>query len=326
VRRSSDKFSELATTFSSDKQSAQNGGELNWINYGALVTEFNDFVFEEARVGSYGVVETDFGFHVVHVQDRTAPKNVLKLATVEKSVEPSEKTLNELYRSASKFELAAKSNDFTQEADSIGKTVRPVSGIDKLDETIPGIGRQRSIVKWAFEDETKAGDIKSFDTGDGYVVARVTSIIKKGLKSPEEASSEVTPILKKRKQAEQIISQIDDSNLEVVAAAFGQSIQSATSVNMSNPIIPGGGKEPKIVGAAFAMQVGDVSQPLEGNSGVYVLELLEKNEAEPLPSYRSVAEEESNKRTQSLLNPRTNPVIDALKNSKEIEDNRHLMY
>ena len=327
VRRSSDKFSELAVTFSSDKQSAQNGGELNWINYGALVTEFNDFVFEEARVGSYGVVETDFGFHVVHVQDRTAPKNVLKLATIEKSVEPSEKTLNELYRSASKFELAAKSNDFTQEADSIGKTVRPVSGIDKLDETIPGIGRQRSIVKWAFEDETKAGDIKSFDTGDGYVVARVKAIIKKGLKSPEEASAEVTPILKKQKQAEQIISQIDDNNnLEVVAAAFEQSIQSATSVNMSNPIIPGGGREPKIVGAAFAMQVGNVSQALEGNSGVYVLKLLEKNEAEPLPSYRSVAKEESEKRTRSLLNPRTSPIIQALKNSKEIEDNRHLMY
>jgi peptidylprolyl isomerase/peptidyl-prolyl cis-trans isomerase D len=326
VKRNSDKFSELATEFSSDRQSAQNGGDLGWINYGALVPEFNDYVFEDATVNSYGVVETDFGYHVVYIEDRTAPKNALKLATIVKRVEPSEKTLNELYRSASKFELAAKDGDFLEQADEFDKTVKPVNGINKLDETIPGAGRQRSVVKWAFENGSKVGEIKSFDTGSGYIVARVTNIKKKGLKSPEEASAVVTPILKKRKQAEKIISQIEDNELATVASAFGVTQQKATSVNMSNPIIPGGGREPKIVGAAFAMDEGELSKPLEGNSGVYVLRLVEKNKAQPLASYRSIAKEESEKRTRSLLNPRTSPIIEALKNSKEIEDNRHLIY
>ncbi|MBQ0740682.1 peptidyl-prolyl cis-trans isomerase, partial [Aquimarina celericrescens] len=89
--------------------------------------------------------------------------------------------------------------------------------------------------------------------------------------------------------------------------------QKSTSVNMSNPIIPGGGREPKIVGAAFAMEEGELSKPLEGNSGVYVLRLVEKNKAQPLASYRSIAKEESEKRTRSLLNPRTSPIIEALK-------------
>ncbi|MBZ9628760.1 peptidylprolyl isomerase [Psychroflexus sp. CAK1W] len=326
VKRNSSKFSELAAEFSSDRQSAADGGNLNWITYGALVPEFNDYVFEEARVNSYGVVETDFGYHVIYVEDRTSPKDVVKLATVTKRVEASDKTLNELYRSATKFELGAKKGDFREEAVAIEKTVKPVNGINKLDETIPGVGRQRSIVKWAFEGETKVGDVKSFDTGNGYIVARVTKKTKKGLKSPEEASAVVTPILRKRKQAEKIMSQIEDNNLVAVAAAFGQTVQKATSINMSNPIIPGGGREPKIVGAAFAMEVGEVSQPLKGDSGVYLINLLEKNKAEQLPSYRSIAKEETEKRTRTLLNPRNSPIIEALKNSKEIEKNIHLVY
>jgi peptidylprolyl isomerase/peptidyl-prolyl cis-trans isomerase D len=326
VGRNSGKFAELADEFSSDRQSAENGGQLNWITYGALVPEFNDYVFEEAKVNSYGLVETDFGFHVIYLEDRTSLKDAVKVATVSKRVEPSEKTLNELYRAASKFELAAKDNDFRKEADSTQLTVKPVNGINKLDESIPGVGRQRSIVKWAFEGETKTGDIKSFDTGSGYIVARVTKISKKGLQSAEEASAIVTPILRKQKQAEQIKSQIEGEDLNAVASLFGVIKQKASSVNISNPFIPGGGREPKIVGAAFAMSVNDISKPLQGNTGVYVIKLLEKNEAPALPSYRAVAKEVTEKRTRSLLNPRTSPIIEALKNSKEIEDNRHLMY
>ena len=326
VGRNSGKFAELADEFSSDRQSAENGGQLNWITYGALVPQFNDYVFDEAKVNSYGLVETDFGFHVIYLEDRTSLKDAVKVATVTKRVEPSEKTLNELYRSSSKFELATKDNDFRKEADSIELTVKPVNGINKLDESIPGAGRQRSIVKWAFEGETKTGDIKSFDTGSGYIVARVTKISKKGLQSAEEASAIVTPILRKQKQAEQIKSQIEGEDLNAVASSFGVIKQKASSVNISNPFIPGGGREPKIVGAAFAMSVNDISKPLQGNTGVYVIQLLEKNEAPALPTYRAVAKEETEKRTRSLLNPRTSPIIEALKNSKEIEDNRHLMY
>jgi peptidylprolyl isomerase/peptidyl-prolyl cis-trans isomerase D len=326
VNRDLSKFEELAQEFSADRRSAANGGQLNWIRYGELVPEFNDFVFEDSEINDIGVVQTDFGQHVVYVEDRTSPKDAVKIATIIKSVQPSDKTLNELYRSASKFELAAKEGDFRQEADTLGKTVRPVSGINKLDETIPGIGRQRPIVKWAFEDETKVGDIKRFDTGDGYIVARITNASKAGLQSPEVASSTVTPILRKEKQAQQIISQIDTKDLESIANTFDVTTLKASAVNMSTPTVPGGGREPLIVGAAFAMEEGQVSEPLQGNTGVYVLKLIEKKPVEPLPSYRGIAKEETEKRTRSLLNPMSSPIIEALKDSKEIEDNRHLIY
>ncbi|WP_127846089.1 peptidylprolyl isomerase [Psychroflexus aestuariivivens] len=325
VKGNSDKFAEIAEEMSSDKQSATKGGDLGWINYGALVPEFNDYVFEEGKVNDYGLVETDYGFHVVFIEDRTEPKDAVKIATVTKSIEPSEKTLNNLYREASKFELSAKDEGFTETAETADKEIKPVRGINKLDESIPGIGRQRQIVRWAFEEETKVGDIKSFEIDNGYVVARITNKIAEGVQTAEEASSKVTPILKNEKRAEKIIGRIGDKNLDEVATEFGVSKQTAAAVNMSNPTIPGGGREPKVVGAAFALEVGEQSNPIEGNKGVYILKLTEKNKAPELPSYRGVAKEETKTRTQSL-NSRNSNVIDALKESREIEDNRHLIY
>lgn len=325
VKGNSDKFAELSEEFSSDKQSAANGGDLDWIGYGALVPEFNDYVFDDASVGDYGVVETDFGFHVVYVEDRTEAKDAVKIATITKSVEPSEKTLNNLYREASKFELSAKDDGFEETAKSADKEIKPVRGMNKLDESIPGIGRQRQIVKWAFEENTKVSDIKSFEISNGYVVARMTNKMDEGVQTAEEASSKVTPILKNKKRAEKIIGRIGDKTLDEVVAEFGTSKQTASAVNMSNPTIPGGGNEPKVVGAAFALEVGDQSKPIEGKKGVYVLKLTEKNKASELPTYRGVAKEETKKRTQSL-NSRNSSVIEALKKSKDIEDNRHLIY
>ncbi len=325
LRRNGSKFSELAEAFSSDRQSAQDGGDLGWITYGSLVTEFNDYVFEKARVGSFGVVETDFGFHVISLKERTSPKDAVKLATIGKRVQPSEKTLNELFRTASKFELAAKQNDFREEAEAIDKKVSPVSGMNKLDETIPGAGRQRAIVQWAFEADTKVGDVKSFDIGSGYLVARVTKKTREGLKSPEEASGAVTPILKKQKQAEQIKTQMKGEDLDAIASSFGVNKQKATSINMSNPIF-GGGRDAKVVGAAFAMEVGQVSKPIQGANGVYVIKVLEKKQAEPLQSYRGVAKEETDKRLRTIANPNTSIVVKALKDKAEVENNLHLIY
>ena len=39
----------------------------------------------------------------------------------------------------------------------------PVVNIEKLEEVLPGLSRQRNIVKWVFEEDTKIKDIKRFN-------------------------------------------------------------------------------------------------------------------------------------------------------------------
>lgn len=321
VRNNRDEFAELAAQFSSDASNRDASGELGWFTPNTMVPAFNDFVFQNDE-GDVGVVETQFGYHVIHIQEQTEEQQAVKLATVTRDIEPSESTLNNLFAEVTKFEIAAGEGSFSEVAKEFNKEVRPVRDIKELEENIPGIGQQRNIVQWAFEEDTEVGDIRRFDVRDGYVVAQLTAKNEAGLQSVEAASSTVLPILQKQKKAEIIKNRITAQSLEEIAQNQNAEVNTASSVNLSNPTLPGAGNEPKIVGAAFALEEGEVSKPLAGNRGVYVIEVLEKNTAPQLDSYRPYAARETASRRVNV----EQEVISALRSSADIEDNRARFY
>ncbi|MDD6024308.1 MAG: peptidylprolyl isomerase [Oscillospiraceae bacterium] len=62
-----DSFAELATTYSTDPGSASMGGLYEDVYPGQMVTTFNDWCFDESRQpGDTGIVETDFGYHIMY--------------------------------------------------------------------------------------------------------------------------------------------------------------------------------------------------------------------------------------------------------------------
>lgn len=333
ISKDADKFAELATDFSADKQSAENGGDLEWVTYGSLVEDFNDYVFTK-EAGHKGVVETDFGYHVVHVTDVKDEKEAYKIARITKMVEPSDQTINTLYRKASNFELAAKDSSIEEAAKEENLEVTPVNKMNRLDETIPKLGQQRNIVKWAFEESTKVGDVSRFDVSGGYVIAELAKKTPEGVKTAEEASEKVTQIIKAEKQADEIISQINTNDLDAIASQFSLSVQDAAAVNMASPVLAGAGREPKVVGTAFALDVNEVSKPVQGEKGVYVVKLLAKQDAPELPSFVTQANQETQKRVQSFNQKlqrlsgenNINPVYKALKENTNIEDKRAEFY
>ncbi|WP_424495219.1 peptidylprolyl isomerase [Salinimicrobium sp. GXAS 041] len=317
VRGNQEQFAELAAQYSADTSNKEEAGDLGWFTPNTMVPAFNDFVFQN-NAGEIGVVETQFGYHVIHIEEQTNEQPAVKLATISRAVEPSEKSLNDLFAEVTKFEIAAGEGDFEEIAKENDKNVRPVQEIGALDENIPGVGQQRRIVQWAFEEDAEVGDIRRFDVSGGYVVAQLTAKNKKGLKSVESASATVLPILQKEKKAEIIKERISGESLSAIAQSQGVEVNTANSVNLENPTLPGAGNEPKIVGAAFGLEEGQTSQPLAGNRGVYVIEVLRKNLAAPMDSYRSFAVRETTERRANV----TQEVLDALKETAEIEDNR----
>ncbi len=321
VKNNKDKFAELASEFSADGSNKEQAGELGWFTPGTMVPAFNDFVFTN-NAGTIGVVETQFGFHVIDIQEQTEKEKAVKLATVSRAIEPSEKSMNNLFAEVTKFELSARDGDFASLAKENNKEVKPVKEIQELDENIPGIGAQRNIVQWAFEEDTEVGDIKRFEVRDGYVVAQVTAANKKGTRSVEAASSEVIPILQKQKKAEIIKSKISGNDLQSIAQSQGVQVNTANAVNRNSPTLPGVGSEPTVVGAAFALEEGAVSKPLAGEKGVFVVKVLKKTEAPAPQSYRPYAAREASARRTTI----NTEVFSALKNSAEIEDNRARFY
>lgn len=59
-------FAEMATEKSEDTGSAAEGGLLEDVYKGQMVTAFNDWCFEDHEIGDYDVVETDYGCHLIY--------------------------------------------------------------------------------------------------------------------------------------------------------------------------------------------------------------------------------------------------------------------
>ncbi|MEZ4792602.1 MAG: peptidylprolyl isomerase [Gelidibacter sp.] len=203
--------------FSADKVSNEKEGVLDWYAYNAMVPSFRDYTFEN-KTGDLGVVKSDFGFHIIEILGQKGNSRLVKVATLAQKIEPSEKTIDASFNAVSKFEIAIQDKDFQEVAKEENLQVKPVNGIKELDENIPGLGNQRAIVRWAFEEGTKVGNTKRFSIpSGGYVVAQVSAINKKGLMSVEAASATVIPEIRKEKKAKMIKESIKGKTVEEIA-------------------------------------------------------------------------------------------------------------
>jgi len=317
LKRNKNKFEDLAKTLSDDKSNSDTGGDLGYSGPGKLTKDFNDFIFDN-KTGTLGVVETEFGFHVVEVQEQKNKQKAMKFATISKEIEASEKTLNEVFANASRFEVAAQKGDFSQIAKTQELALKPVNKIGALDATIPGVGNNRSIVNWAFGEDVSVGDVKRFSILDGYVVVQLTRKSPKGLMSIAEASALVMPKLRNINKAKQIMATISGDDLDAIASSQGITLQNATAITMAAPTIPGAGAEPEVVGAAFAKAAGETTSLIAGEKGVFKVRVTAINNAPALENYASFANQ-----LNSAATPAVNTkVYQALKNAAEIEDNR----
>ncbi|KIA82672.1 peptidylprolyl isomerase [Flavobacterium sp. AED] len=313
VNANPESFLMLAFT-NSDDSSAQQGGDLGYFGQNQMVKPFNDFVFNNS-IGKVGLVETPFGFHIIKITDK---QDGIRLATVAQKIEASEATSDKIFTQATKFEMDATDKDFDKVAKDMKLTIAAPVSVKAMDETFGPLGNQRTIVRWAFEGDTKVGAVKRFEVANlGHVIAKVKSIDKSGLVSITLARPYVEPILKNKKKAELIKAKMTGTSLEAIAKATGSTVQQATAVTMENPMLVGAGQEPQVVGNAFALTANKLSAPIEGNTGVYVVKNVSTEKAPALKSHEAYV---AKLKAQSASD--VNRVIPALKGNAKIEDNR----
>jgi peptidyl-prolyl cis-trans isomerase D len=315
VRANGSDFAELARTYS-DGPSKNRGGDLGFFKRGDMVEAFNDYVFSKPT-GSIGVVETDFGYHVIEVQEK---EDVVLIASVVKKIVPSESTSNEVFRLATEFEIESKKNGFSTASESLGYDLRNGSNLKLMDESIPGLGVQRTIVKWSFEEETSVSDIKRFDLlGGGYVVAELIEKTSAGTSSVEDARNTVESKLMQDKKYDLLRSKYsNDVSLATIAEDYGQSILTSSAINAAAGSIAGAGTEPFVVGSGFSLEMNQTSALIQGKQGIFMLEVDLFEESTALPSYDGY----SSSLNESVLN-RLRPLIDeVIRDHFEVVDNR----
>ena len=320
ARRSSTDFRELAMKYS-DGPTKNSGGDLGFFQQGQMAEEFFTFA-NTNRVGKLGIVKTEFGYHIIKITDKD---DLALIADVVIKAVPSDKTSNEVFRKATQFEMESKNDkDFAKIAQNNNYKIRTVSQISELEENLPGLPKQRNIVRWTFEEDSSIGDVKRFTLNSGgYVVVQITEKIDKGLSSIDNVGEEVRKIISKKKKDAVIKNRYKDiQSLDSFSKEDKVIIETASAINQKNPTIPGTGNEPFVVGTAFALNEGKTSSLIAGEKGVYMVVLLKKNIVPDLDDYSSYSKLILKNSSQNLAEN----IFNALKSVANIEDNRALYY
>ena len=277
------KFAEFLK-YSADPSSAAQGGSVGWTTPATpFVPEYLSFLANNGK-GATGVVETQFGYHIINIEDKKAGTMAYKVANLVKTIKASDKTETEVYTKATKFiqQVQGKSfNDFANIAKKNNYNFSNPKEVGRFQGQLPGLGTDKDdeIIGWAFDKKRKKGDTDIFaveGTGD-RIVAYVNGIQDAGTADPEAVRDQVEPLVKNKLIAKQIVDKINAAkatSLDQVAKMFAATKQSA-KVNMLNPQV-NGAMEPRVAGAAFGVAKNKLSNPVEGMTGVYVV--LKKSE------------------------------------------------
>ena len=281
-------------------------------------------VMRNAEVGFvYGPYEEDNTYKLARLNARN--RDSVQVAIIEIAMDASEETANEIYAQASEMATAADLRGFEVMADEKNIALTTAT-IQEADRTVSGVGEARSLVFWAYSSNTVINTVKLDDQNNRIVVAMLTKITEEGTQSLDDVRFQVEAAVKREKSAEVLKEEFNKflstaTNIDELAKEMSLVPESASLLSFSSNSIPGG-FEPNVVGAFYGVEQQQMSTPIVGNSGVYVVSTESIKESPAPKDYTALK-----KQLDSQLQPRADfEVYNALKELAEIEDNRAKFY
>jgi len=337
IESGAQRFDSIAMKISQDGSGA-NGGDLGWSALNRMVKPFNDVIFYKADLGKVYKVVTQFGVHLVEVTDRKFLKNDqgVKLAFLMEPIVPSEETQAAIYDDALEFSGQNRTVDELKAAveKNPALSIETAPGLTANSyqfSTLGGGGTGRDIIRWAFDKETKAGDVAQeiyiFDEptlfyNAHYVVPALHSIIKPGKGSIADVKENFAEKVTAKKRAEIIAAQITSADIHAVAQQFGEKIDTFNNVNFNMSYLQDLGNEAGLIGKVTTLKEGESAGPIKGINGVYVVQVIHRTEASistDINAFRGQLTATSRQAIDSRL-------MEAVKSSAKIKDNRYNFY
>ena len=309
---------------------AQQGGDLGFFkNNGSMVKPFEKAVFGFSGAGLIpGLIETDFGFHIVKV---TEPKSNTryKLAAINRTIAPNQATMDEVLRKADNFAAANTSAEAFDAAVKKDKNILMLRAERMLEgsSNVNNLTNARDIVRWAFNDDTKVGTVSDvFQNDNQYIVAILTGKTSKDEVKVADYRDELTARVRAELKAEQIINKLGgiSGSLEQVAQKYGAGalVETATDITLAQGVLSSAGADPTALGKAFGLKVGQKSKPFKGEQGVFIVQAVKSTPAPAiadLTMYKNSARMMAAQRASFYIN-------EAIKENAKVVDNRARFY
>lgn len=330
-------FDSLAAQFTQDPTGMGNGGDLGNVASGTFVKEFNDLVFFNAQLNKPYLLVTQFGVHVVEVLDRTylTGEEGVQLAYLNLPIIPSENTQDSLYDKVLEFAGTYRHLDEVKNAlsDFPGKSMQITTPFKKNDFTLSALGSgqtSREIIRWAFDPSVEVNNVSPdvyiyqdpiLYYNNRYVVIGLNSITPKGPASLEAVKPTIEGLVKNQKKAEILMQDMQGYDLEKAAQTYSTTIDTAKGVNFLTDFIANLGEEPAVAAYARRAPLNEVSKPIEGVRGVYLIRPLSRTDVTP-PNVSTLRKSYTNQiATQARAG-----LIQSLRKNADIEDRRFTFY
>jgi peptidyl-prolyl cis-trans isomerase D len=297
------------------------GGNYGWVNAkSGFVQPFKDAGLDNKK-GDIVIAESNYGYHIIEVLDSKGSQKKVQVASIDRKVEPSSKTMQDVFTLANQFAGNNTTNELFQKAVIDQKLNKRIAdNIKESDKTIAGLENPKTLVRWAYEN--KKGTVSEpMDFGSKYIVAVITDVKEKGIAPIEDVKEALTEKVIKEKKAEMFTKEMNDAmaggaSIDAVASKLKVPVEQAQNVNFNTTAIPGSANEPVVAGTVSAMKEKTMSKPLAGREGVFLVYVETVTKA---------AEQKDFKTQQSMeiqqLQPRVDyEVYDALKQTANITE------
>jgi len=279
-------FAELARKNSQDPGSANSGGYLGRVQRGQMVKEFEDAVFALNPGEISDLVKTQYGFHIIHSIRRETPTIESMRGDLTASVRLRKAQELARQKAEEAFQIAKKNGDLNQTAKDMKNLaeVRDTGLLQKDDvSTEASISQELRDAIFAMKEINSIGDPVEHQMG--YIIPKLIEVQmpKPGTFAQFRSQAERDYIDSKAKELLQAeakkLSEMaqKQGSLEKAAKELGLSVKTSQPFNISGTPDSEIGSNPTFNQAAFDLQPGSVSNPLQLLENEVVLQVKSRS-------------------------------------------------
>jgi len=324
LKKTPGKFTEFTKTLSDYPTAKEDSGDLKWMPDGNanLSLFFNAGL--TMKPNEFKVLETSIGYSLYKVTEKTKPIMKVRIAVLQRQIEPSNQTQQDIFLNASTFTGQNKTAEAFYKATTKEKLAkRSAPNIKEMDNSISGLTSAREVVRWAFSDNVKIGEVSPvFDLSGKYVVAVLKNATDKGQLPLDKIKEKIEPNVKNFKKIELLTEKMTKAiqstkDLNSLAQKFNAKVDTA-EIKFTGYGRTAISNEGEIVGALFTQKKAMVLGPIAGNYGAYFIKILEVTEPSPKEDF-TVEKMQLQNAFESRV---TNSSYQAIEKAAKVQDNR----
>jgi peptidyl-prolyl cis-trans isomerase D len=316
-----EKFEDIARAESVDSVSAANGGSLGKGPKGRFVPAFETAAYALKTGELSQPVLTQFGYHLIKLDARkgdtvTVSHILLRIQQSDSAAARTDRRADSLARLAASTDQPAKFDEAARalQIPAIKSPVVEGNALTVNGKYIPSVG------PWAFQGAKPGETSELFDADDGYYLARLDSLTPGGTLSLDQAKQDIRTYLLRQKKIDALVPQAGSyakvaaaSSLEQAAKLMGLQVVSTKPFTRVTGV-PELAQAPEAVGAAFALPLHTVGEPIR-STGEVVVERVDNR----TPASRAAFEaQKATLRAQALQQLRQQRVREFLSNLRAI--------